>query len=125
MSQFRRALPHFCASFLRLSAVALLTFAQSTASNAQVAPTLAEKLAAPRPIAAVTSPWLDELTWMEVRDLIAAGTTTVGDVCRRAFLLREVENMSYEEIGRVLGCGQKTLSTRLHRARQALRDLML
>ena len=30
-----------------------------------------------RPIAAGSSPWLEELTWMEVRDAIAAGTTTV------------------------------------------------
>lgn len=31
----------------------------------------------PRPIAAGSSPWLEELTWMEVRDRVAAGTTTV------------------------------------------------
>lgn len=36
-----------------------------------------EKLSAERPIAARPSPWLEELTWMEVRDAIAAGTTTV------------------------------------------------
>lgn len=30
-----------------------------------------------RPIAARQSFWLEELTWMEIRDLIAAGTTTV------------------------------------------------
>jgi creatinine amidohydrolase/Fe(II)-dependent formamide hydrolase-like protein len=39
--------------------------------------TLARRLAAERPIAARPSPWLEELTWMEVRDAIAAGTTTV------------------------------------------------
>jgi creatinine amidohydrolase/Fe(II)-dependent formamide hydrolase-like protein len=32
---------------------------------------------AERPIAASTSVWLEELTWMEVRDRVAAGTTTV------------------------------------------------
>jgi len=32
---------------------------------------------AERPIPAARSPWLEELTWMEVRDEIAAGTTTV------------------------------------------------
>ncbi len=38
---------------------------------------LVKELAAPRPIAAVNSVWLEELTWMEVRDAIAAGKTTV------------------------------------------------
>ncbi len=37
---------------------------------------LAAMLAEPRPIAALESPWIEDLTWMEVRDAIAAGTTT-------------------------------------------------
>jgi len=39
--------------------------------------TLEEQLRAPRPIDAYDSVWLEELTWMEVRDALAAGTTTV------------------------------------------------
>lgn len=35
-----------------------------------------EELAAPRPIAAHASVWLEELTWMEVRDALRAGSTT-------------------------------------------------
>jgi creatinine amidohydrolase/Fe(II)-dependent formamide hydrolase-like protein len=35
-----------------------------------------EALAAPRPIEALNSVWIEELTWMEVRDELAAGTTT-------------------------------------------------
>ncbi|MFN0179107.1 MAG: creatininase family protein [Gemmatimonadales bacterium] len=35
------------------------------------------ELKAPRPIDAANSVWVDELTWMEVRDAVAAGTTTV------------------------------------------------
>jgi creatinine amidohydrolase/Fe(II)-dependent formamide hydrolase-like protein len=38
---------------------------------------LEEELRAPRTIDAVNSVWIDELTWMEVRDVIAAGKTTV------------------------------------------------
>lgn len=38
---------------------------------------LQEELAAPRPIEAFDSVWLEELTWMEIRDALAAGTTTV------------------------------------------------
>ena len=36
-----------------------------------------ELLVSTNPIAAVASPWIDELTWLEVRDRIAAGATTV------------------------------------------------
>ncbi len=35
-----------------------------------------EELRAPRPIEAGTSPWIDELTWMEVRDALARGVRT-------------------------------------------------
>lgn len=34
------------------------------------------ELAAPRPIDAVSSLWLEDLTWMEIRDLIESGNTT-------------------------------------------------
>jgi len=39
-------------------------------------PGLEDALDAPRPIEAFDSVWIEELTWMEVRDLLAAGTTT-------------------------------------------------
>jgi creatinine amidohydrolase/Fe(II)-dependent formamide hydrolase-like protein len=39
--------------------------------------TLEEEFAQPRPIDAVESVWLEELTWMEIRDLMAQGTKTV------------------------------------------------
>lgn len=35
------------------------------------------ELQAPRPIEAVNSLWLEELTWMEIRDAVNAGNTTV------------------------------------------------
>src|SRR5712691_4423513 len=38
---------------------------------------LAQELQAPRPIAALDSVFLEELTWMEVRDAMKAGKTTV------------------------------------------------
>lgn len=44
---------------------------------AQAEARVIEKLAAERPIAAGQSPWLEELTSLEVRDAIATGTTTV------------------------------------------------
>ncbi len=36
----------------------------------------AEEMKAPRPIDAVSSVWIEELTWMEIRDAIQAGNTT-------------------------------------------------
>ena len=44
---------------------------------AAVAACGAQSLDAPRPIAAGTSPWTEELTWMEVRDAVKAGKTTI------------------------------------------------
>jgi len=37
---------------------------------------LQEELAQPRPIDALESVWIEELTWMEIRDALAAGKTT-------------------------------------------------
>ncbi|MBM4188872.1 MAG: creatininase [Gemmatimonadetes bacterium] len=73
--------------FLRPAAMALAGFIGVPAAAAQARPTAEQRaeaerriqaeLRAPRPIEAAASLWIDELTWMEVRDLIAAGTTTV------------------------------------------------
>ena len=49
----------------------------STAADDPHERRIAEKLRAVRPIEAGESPWTEELTWMEIRDLIAAGHTTV------------------------------------------------
>ncbi|MHA7815601.1 MAG: creatininase family protein [Pseudohaliea sp.] len=60
-----------------LALLAALAPLASGADEAGDAHTLEAALAAPRPIAAGESPWLEELTWMEIRDRIAAGTDTV------------------------------------------------
>jgi creatinine amidohydrolase len=67
-------------SFLLLLLVVLSTTAQAQINStltAQQETELAVQLAADRPIAAGQSYWLEELTWMEIRDLIADGTTTI------------------------------------------------
>src|SRR5215216_3145545 len=51
-------------------AIALAPAAVSIAAQGQARPD------APRPIDAGTSVWAKELTWMEIRDLLKAGTTT-------------------------------------------------
>jgi len=43
---------------------------------------------------------------------------------RSVFLLRDGEELSYEQIGEVLDISAKTVSSRLHRARQQLRALL-
>ena len=71
--------------FIRPAAPALLlllaVLAPASASAAQDAAArearIAAMLASESPIPARPSPWLEELTWIEVRDAIAAGTTTV------------------------------------------------
>lgn len=55
----------------------LMLFAYALTAAAQQDDALQAQLIAERPIAAGSSYWLEELTWMEIRDLIAAGTTTV------------------------------------------------
>ena len=49
----------------------------SSSTTAQREARVQAQLAAPRPIAAGSSYWLEELTSLEIRDLIASGTTTV------------------------------------------------
>ena len=67
-------------SFLLLLLVVLSTIAKAQINStptAQQETELAIQLAADRPIAAGQSYWLEELTWMEIRDLIADGATTI------------------------------------------------
>ena len=68
MNSSLRIISTFCV--LAISLATPSVFAQNQAD-------IAELLAAERPIAAGHSYWTEELTWMEIRDLIAAGTTTI------------------------------------------------
>ena len=43
---------------------------------------------------------------------------------REALILREYEDLSYEDIARVLGCPRGTVMSRLGRARSKLRSLL-
>ncbi len=68
MNSLLRTISSFCV--LAISLATPSVFAQNQAD-------IAELLAVERPIAAGHSYWTEELTWMEIRDLIAAGTTTI------------------------------------------------
>ena len=67
-------------SFLLLLLIVLSTTAQAQTNStltAQQETEFAVQLAAARPIESGQSYWIEELTWMEIRDLIADGTTTI------------------------------------------------
>ncbi|MDX1394707.1 MAG: creatininase family protein [Gemmatimonadota bacterium] len=54
----------------------LVLAALAAASPVAAVQGLRDPLDAPRPIEALESAWIEELTWMEVRDLLAEGTRT-------------------------------------------------
>ena len=57
----------------------------------------------------------------EARAAIEAAIENLPTRFREAFLLCEVQGLSYEEASGVMGCPVKTVSTRLFRARQRFR----
>ncbi|MDA0280121.1 MAG: creatininase family protein [Proteobacteria bacterium] len=64
--------------WLLLAVLSTTTQAQTNSTlTAQQEAEFAIQLAANRSIAAGQSYWIEELTWMEIRDLIADGTTTI------------------------------------------------
>ena len=63
----------------------------------------------------------------ETREANEAIEKAIGELPQRfreAFLLCEVEGMSYEDAAAVMGCPVKTVSTRLFRARQRFKSLV-
>ncbi|MFZ9888170.1 MAG: RNA polymerase sigma factor [Myxococcota bacterium] len=56
----------------------------------------------------------------EVRDLLGEAMSRLPDEQQQLLLLREVEELSYEEIARCTGLALGTVKSRLHRARAAL-----
>jgi RNA polymerase sigma-70 factor (ECF subfamily) len=64
----------------------------------------------------------EELQSEELRRHIQASVDALPEIYRTVFLLRDVEGLSTEETGEILGISVPTVKTRLHRARIALRD---
>ncbi len=60
----------------------------------------------------------------EAQESIERAIESLPAKFRDAFLLCEVQGMSYEDAASVLGCPVKTVSTRLFRARQRFRSLV-
>lgn len=60
----------------------------------------------------------------ELVDRIAYGMEKLGSKHREILILRNVKNLSYEEIAQILGISVGTVKSRIARAREALREKM-
>lgn len=61
----------------------------------------------------------------ELRTAVAAGLDLLGDDHRQVLVLREIQQLSYDEISDALGLDLGTVKSRLSRARSALRKILL
>ena len=57
-------------------------------------------------------------------DRIAAGMEKLSSRHREILILRNVKNLSYEEISEILGISVGTVKSRIARARDSLRDII-
>jgi RNA polymerase sigma-70 factor (ECF subfamily) len=67
----------------------------------------------------------DDIEKAETRERVRAAIGRLPEKYRAVVLLRDIEEMSTEEAARILGLTENALKIRLHRARQALRSLLL
>lgn len=61
----------------------------------------------------------------ELQQAVAAGLDRLGEDHRQVLVLREVQQLSYEEIAGTLGLDLGTVKSRLSRARNSLRKILL
>ncbi len=62
--------------------------------------------------------WVEEA---ERQQVVRRALATLGEPYRAVLILREIENLSYEEIAQVLGVAEGTVKSRLKRGRDLLR----
>jgi len=78
----------------------------------------------PPPVQAAPHP-VEKFELEDLRKRVWSALMRLGDKQREILVLREYQDLSYGEISEVLGVPTGTVMSRLHRARQALRDLLL
>lgn len=67
---------------------------------------------------------LEEACRAERRNLVESALARLEPIHREVIVLRDVEGRDYGEIADLLDCPRGTVKSRIHRARQALRDLL-
>jgi len=60
----------------------------------------------------------------EVETIVRESIQQIDPQFRDCLILRDVEELSYEEIGQILGLQEGTVKSRIHRARAQLRELV-
>ena len=60
----------------------------------------------------------------QIRHLMERAIDELPDSLRTVFVMRDVEELSTAEAARLLGLGEPTVKTRLHRARRMLRQIL-
>ena len=60
----------------------------------------------------------------EVREKLAEALSSIGQIYREVFVLRDMEHLSIDETAKALGISTASVKTRLMRARLMLRDLL-
>src|SRR4029077_11624136 len=58
----------------------------------------------------------------ELEGLMKEATAALDEENRRLVILRDVEELSYQEIGEITGLAEGTIKSRLHRARMAIKE---
>lgn len=66
-----------------------------------------------------------DLERSEDRDFVRQAIESLPDTYRNVLLLRDIEELNTEETAGILGVSENAVKIRLHRARQALRTLLL
>jgi RNA polymerase sigma-70 factor, ECF subfamily len=64
----------------------------------------------------------DVLSGMEVESIVERAIRSLDTEFREVLLLRDVEDMSYEEIAEITGLADGTVKSRIHRARAQLKE---
>ena len=62
---------------------------------------------------------------LEQREILQKALAELKDDYRQVLVLREMQDLSYEELAEVIGCSVGRVKSKLHEARKALRELVL
>jgi RNA polymerase sigma-70 factor (ECF subfamily) len=81
-----------------------------------------EHESSPRPIESPAAEPSELLSAAEIDRIVRSAVDELPEDQRIAFILREYQDLDYREIAHVMECSEGTVKSRLHRAREALRQ---